>query len=100
MTTSEYQNRNRFEVNNSVDFTEFLKSLHFTDKTIFECNTLSNTIKYLRISSQFYGMLFDLLECTSTGEPVRCPYKRGSTSKEEIAERLIAGDWRLYPTKH
>jgi hypothetical protein len=96
MTTSEYESLKRFPVNHSASFTEYLKTLHCAENTIFECYTLSNTVKYIRITNQFEGVLFDIKECTPGGDSVRCPYMRNSNRKEEIAERLYDGDWRLY----
>jgi len=96
MTAEEYNNLKRFPVKHQHNRKDFGKSLRLTGKELFECYTISNNIKYVHITSSFNGKLFDILECTNEGKPVRCPYKRGMTHKEEIADRLFEGDWRLY----
>ena len=98
MTAEEYTQLNRFEVSHNSTFEEFNRNLRFSENVIFECNTIHNTIKYVRIKCHLEFILFDMIECTASGGDVRCPYKRGSTRKSEIAERLYEGDWRIYKT--
>lgn len=99
MTHNDYQQLKRFQTNHQLNYDEFLKTLHFPENVIFECYTLSENIKYVHIKNSFEGMFFDIVECNPEGGPVRFPYKRGSTRKEEIAERLYLGDWRFFKHK-
>lgn len=96
MTTYEYQQLKRFKTGRRLSYDEFLKTLHFSENVIFECYTLSERITYVQIKNSFEGIFFDIVECSPEGNPVRCPYKRGSTRKEEIADRLYEGDWRFF----
>jgi hypothetical protein len=96
MTNEEYKQLKRFDTGTHRSFEDYCQSLSLSDNTIFECYTLSNTIRYVGIAAQFEGLFFDIRECSPDGQPVRCPYRRNNTRKEEIAERLYRGDWRLF----
>jgi len=99
-STQEYAQRKRFPVQINQSFERFAERLWLEDNTIFEVLTMPNTLIRLKITASYGDLLFDLKECTPSGEQVYRGYRRGSVEKTQIAARLYEGDWRIlsYPT--
>ena len=95
ITREECEKRERFERNFDCDFETFANRVYFQEGTIFVAKTWWNTEKYIKITCEFAQIHFDIKECDEKGELVRCGYRMGSVHKNEIAERLFEGDWKL-----
>ncbi len=95
LTAQEYSQRKRFETNFIDDFETFSDKIQFAENTIFLAYTMRGKQKMVKITSEFAQIHFDIRECNNKGEFVRFGYRRGSIHKNEIAERLYEGDWKI-----
>lgn len=95
LTAQAYAQRKRFPVQTSQSFERFTERLWLEEDAVFEVHTMQNTLMRLKITASYGDLLFDLKECTPSGEQVYRGYWRGSVQKTQIAERLYEGDWRI-----
>ncbi len=87
--------RVKFERDSSLTLAHY-ESLNFPVNTIFEINFLTKGLGYAKIYAEFTQVNFDIYECTSSGEVIEDGLRTGIIIKQEIAERLYEGDWRIY----
>jgi hypothetical protein len=95
ITREEYEKRKRYERNFDCDFETFANRVYFPENTIFKTLTWWGEEKYIKITCEFAQIHFDIRECDKNGEFVRFGYRKGSIHKNEIAERIYEGDWKL-----
>ncbi len=95
MTATEYQHLKRFNVSITEPFIDYFNKLKLEIGQLFMCYDMGNQIRFVKVVEAIDNICFDVLECSSDGNYVRCPYKKGNIKRYEIAERLYEGDWRL-----
>ena len=92
MTKEEYYNKIKFKPEEHL-----YKFEHYLSKNdIIEVYDIHNNLRYMKVKDSYQFLLYDLIECTENGEPVRCPFKRNSLLQSNIEERIKENDWRLY----
>ncbi len=96
MTTEEYYNLDRFETGINCSFEEFYDALKIRTGTIFEVITTENTHTYAIITESLFNSLFDIAECTASGEILTKGIRCGSVHFSQFANLLYQGNWRIY----
>ena len=94
MTKEEYCNLKRFENQWNISFEELMSKLKIAEDQVFKCYDLSENVRYLKVIHVLDNICFDLKECDINGAWVRCPYRKGSVKRFEIAARLYENDWQ------
>jgi len=92
----EYNKRKRFPTEIAEPFDKFSEKITLPQETIFIAYTWSGNMRYVKITCEFAQIHFDLYECNPEGQPLKYGYRKGSVHKNEIAERLFEGDWKIY----
>jgi len=92
MEKSDYNSLKRFNPEE-----HFYKFEHYlSNNDILEVYDIHNHKRYMKVRDSYQYLLYDLIECTENGEPVRCPITRNSLLQSKIEERIKENDWRLY----
>lgn len=95
MTKQVYNNLKRFNTKWQMPFMKLVATLKIEEQQMFKCYDLSNSVRYLKVTNALNNICYDLKECDANGNWVRCPYKKGSVKRFEIATRLYQNDWFL-----
>ena len=96
MNNTEYNNLLRFENIENIDFDSFKTKLQISSNTMFQIYTIYNQLVYAKVTDEFENLLFDIKQTTPEGEIVPRPLYANSLTKNQIAERIYQGDWRVY----
>ena len=95
MNRKEYENLKRFETQDNINFDSLCQSIRIGKDTMLEIYSINNSLIYAKITDEFSNLLFDVKETDRNGEPVRHPLYANMLSKNQIAERIYKGDWRI-----